>query len=213
MSMKGLFKSFFNNDEKKETRILDHPRDLNKGDIVKFHLMPQPELSNKEFQVTDVNTYDFEDRKLTELTLKGGSQASVYLTVDETDDEPFLSFSRKINRNIVEQIFSMDEFANIFDTEEPATLNRISEPEDLQNWTTDKYLQEIYAEGGYFHKGDYRKNPVPNNENEGDDFEYYMLIGNKRQFMIEAEVYDGGETDIIISIRRPLSDIEEMFPA
>ena len=133
--------------------------------------------------------------------------------VDETGDDPFLSFSKKINRNIVEAIFDMDEFGTIFDSEDPSTLNRISEPADLENWTTDKYLQEIYAEGGYYHKGDYRNKDVPEGESDGDDFEYYMLIGNKRQFLIEAEVYDGGETDIIISIRRPLSDIEEMHPA
>ncbi|MDH5256364.1 MAG: hypothetical protein OEX07_00085 [Gammaproteobacteria bacterium] len=213
MSMKGLFKSFFNNDDKKEARTLEHPRDLNKGDIIKFDFMPQSELSNNQFQVTDVNTYDFEDRKLTEFTLKGSAPEAIYLTVDESGDEPFLSFSRKINRNIVEQIFDLDEFANIFDSEDPATLNRISAPENLENWTTDKYLQEVYAEGGYYHKGDYRNKNVPDNENDGDDFEYYMLIGNKRQFVIEAEVYDGGETDIIISVRRPLTDIEEMFPA
>ena len=213
MSMTGFVKSFFNKDEKKEPRTLEHPRDLDKGDIIKFDFMPQSDLSNNQFQVTDVNTYDFEDRKLTEFTLKGDAAASVYLTIDETGDEPFLSFSRKINRNIVEQIFDMDEFAAIFDTEDPATLKRTSEPADLENWTTDTYLQEIYAEGGYYHKGDYRNKTIPADESEGDDFEYYMLIGNKRQFVIEAEVYDGGETDIIVSIRRPLTDIEEMFPA
>jgi len=213
MSMTGLFKSFFNNDDKKEPRKLDHPRDLGKGDIIKFHYMPQSELSNNQFQVSDINTYDFEDRKLTELTLKGESNETIYLVVDETGDESFLSFSRKINRNEVEKIFNLDEVGSIFDTEDMTSLHRITEPKNLENWTTDTYLQEVYAEGGYYHKGDYRNKEVPAGENDGDDFEYYMLIGNKRQFVIEAEVYEGGETDIIITIRRPLSDIEEMYPA
>lgn len=212
MSVTGFVKSFFNN-EKKELRTLEHPRDLNTGDIIKFDFMPQSDLSNKQFQVSDVNTYDFEDRKLTEFTLKGDAAGQIYLTVDETGDEPFLSFSKKINRNIVEQLFDMDEFASIFDTEAPTTLNRIAETSDLENWMTDRYLQEIYAEGGYYHKGDYRNKAIPENESDGDDFEYYLLIGNKRQFVVEAEVYDGGETDVIISIRRPLTDIEEMHPA
>lgn len=211
MSMTGFVKSFF--DKKKEVRTLEHPRDLISGDIIKFDFMPQDDLSNKQFQVSGINTYDFEDRKLTELTLKGDAKESVYMTVDETGDDPFLSFSKKINRNIVEVIFDMDEFASIFDSEDPATLHRVTEPADLENWTTSKYLQEVYAEGGYYHKGDYRNKDVPEGESDGDDFEYYMLIGNKRQFLIEAEVYDGGETDIIVSIRRPLSDIEEMHPA
>lgn len=212
MSMTGFVKSFFNKD-KKELRTLENPRDLITGDILKFDFMPQSDLSNNQFQVTAVNTYDFEDRKLTEFTLKGESEESIYLIVDETGDEPFLSFSKKINRNIVEDVFNMDEFAAIFDSEDPASLNRIAEPANLENWTTDKYLQEVYAEGGYYHKGDYRNKTIPPNETDGDDFEYYMLIGNKREFVIEAEVYDGGETDIIVSIRRPLSDIEEMHPA
>lgn len=212
MSMTGFVKSFFNND-KKELRTLKHPRDLITGDIIKFDFMPQADLSNNQFQVTGVNTYDFEDRKLTEFTLKGDAKELVYLTVDETGDEPFLSFSKKINRNIVEEIFNMDEFAAIFDSEEPASLHRIAEPSHLENWTTDEYLQEVYAEGGYYHKGDYRNKAIPNEESDGDDFEYYMLIGNKRQFAIEAEVYDGGETDIIVTIRRPLTDIDEMHPA
>jgi len=213
MSMTGLFKSFFNNDDKKEKRVLEHPRDLNKGDIIKFDFMPQADLSNNQFEVTGVNTYDFEDRKLTEFTLKGETGALVFLTVDETDDEPFLSFSRKINRNIVEQMFDMDEFSSIFDSEERTTLHLASIPADLENWTTNEYLQEIYAEGGYYHKGDYRNTPLPGEEGTGDDFEYYLLIGNKRRFVIEAEVYDGGETDIIVSIRRPLTDIEAMYAA
>ncbi len=213
MSMTGLFKSFFNNDDKKELRTLEHPRDLNTGDIIKFDFMPQPDLSNNQFQVTSVNTYDFEDRKQTEFTLKGESTDVIFLTVDENGDEPFLSFSRKINRNIVEDIFNIDEIASIFDSEEASTVNRVNEPSDLIGWTTDKYLQEVNAEGGYYHKGDYRNKEIPMNDNDGDDFEYYMLIGSKRQFVLEAEVYDGGETDIILSIRRPLTDIEEMHPA
>jgi len=211
MSMTGFVKSFFNN-EKKALRNIDHPRDLIKGDIIKFDFMPQPDLSNSQFEVSDINTYDFEDRKLTEFTLKGDNKKPVYMTVDETGDEPFLAFSKKINRNIVEETFDMDEFASIFDSEAPTTLHRIAEPANLENWTTEKYLQEVFAEGGYYHKGDYRNKDVPDSENDGDSFDYYMLIGNKRQFVIEAEVYDGGETDVIITIRRPLTDIEEIHP-
>jgi len=213
MSMKGFVKSFFNKDEKKEKRVLEHPRDLDVGDIIKFHFTPQSDISNQQFQVTAVNTYDFEDRKQTELTLKGDSSTPTYMIVDENSDEPYLSFGRKINRNVVEQIFDLENFAEIFDSDETTTLKRLSEPAELENWTTGEYIQEIFAEGGYYHKGDYRNKAVPESETEGDDFEYYMLIGNKRQFCIEAEVYEGGETDIIVSVRRPLTDIEEMYPA
>jgi len=83
----------------------------------------------------------------------------------------------------------------------------------LQNWTATQYRQEIYGEGGYYHKGDFRNKAIPENEDDGDEFENYLAIDDKRQHTIEAEVYDGGETDIIITIRRPVTDIEDMWPS
>ncbi len=213
MSMKGLFKSFFTSEDEKPVRVLNHPRDLHQNDIIKFHFTPQTEISNKQFQVSNVNTYDFEDRKLTEFSLSGDNKEPIYLIVDETGDEPFLSISRKIQRDLVEQLFDLDEFSQVFDSEEHTRLNCLTTPASLENWTAEKYIQEIYAEGGYFHKGDYRQKPIPQNEDAGDYFDHYLAIDDTRQFVIEAEVYDGGETDVLITIRRPLTDIEEMWPS
>jgi len=213
MSMKGLFKSFFSSEEEKTIRELNHPRDLNQNDIIKFRFSAQSELSNKRFQISNVNTYDFEDRKLTEFTLSGDNKEPIYLIIDETGDEPFLSISRKIQRNIVEQLFDLEEFSQIFDSEAHTSLKRLNNLQSLEGWTTESYIQEIYAEGGYFHKGDYRNKLVPQNEDAGEYFDYYLAIDDTRQFVIEAEVYDGGETDVLITIRRPLTDIEEMWPS
>jgi len=210
--MKNLFKAVFSKTDKTETRVLNHPRDLNTGDIIKFQYLPQSDLSNSQFEVSNVNTYDFEDRKLTEFSLKGGTKANIHLIVDETGDDPFLSVSKKLQRPDVEQLFDLDEFAELFDSEDHSILNRLKEPENLAGWTTKQYRQEIYAEGGYYHKGDYRNKNVPEAENEGDDFEYYLAISDDRKYVIEAEVYDGGETDIIITLRLPLDCIEEMWP-
>lgn len=209
--MKGLFKSFFT--PEKETRVLEHPRDLQQNDIIKFRFLPQTELSNKQFQISQINTYDYEDRKLTEFQLQGSNDEAIFFTVDETDDVPFLAITRKIQREMVERLFDLDEFANVFDDEGHTRLTRKTEPEALANWTAEQYTQEIYAEVGYFHKGDYRNQEVPEAESEGDCFENYLLIDDSRQFVIEAEVYEGGETDILVSIRRPLTDIDEMWPA
>lgn len=210
--MKNLFKTVFSKEKKTEPRTLTHPRDLSTGDIIKFQYLPQPELSNLQFEIDSINTYDFEDRKLTEFSLKGDGQEKIYLTVDETGDDPFLSISRKIPRSDVEKLFDLDEFAEIFDNEDNSLLNRLEELDSLENWTAKQYCQEIYAEGGYFHKADYRGKTVPNDEAAGDEFEYYLAIDDSRTFVIEAEVYEGGETDIIVTIRRPITDIEEMWP-
>ncbi|HFE37549.1 MAG TPA: hypothetical protein ENK06_03885 [Gammaproteobacteria bacterium] len=210
--MKNLFKAIFSQDDKPETRRLTHPRELTTGDIIKFQYLPQNELSNKQFEISNINTYDFEDRKLTEFVLRGDTPEMIYLTVDETGDEAFLSVSRKISRADVEQLFDLDEFAELFDSEDHTQLNRQNEPEHLKSWTTAHYQQEIYAEVGYFHKGDFRASGVPEDEDAGDEFEYYLAIDSTRTFVIEAEVYDGGETDVIVTIRRPITDIEEMWP-
>jgi len=210
--MKNLFKAMFSKDEVVEPRTLEHPRDLNLGDIIKFRYLAQPELSNKQFQIASINTYDFEDRKQTEFALSGDTTNKLFLIVDDNDDDTFLSISRKISRPEVENLFSLDEFAEIFDSEDHTLLHRQNEPDSLTAWTAKQYRQEIYAEGGYYHKGDYRGKTVPMSENEGDEFEYYLAIDDSRSFVIEAEVYDGGETDVIVTIRRPISDIEEMWP-
>ena len=76
--------------DKTITRTLDHPRDLELGDIIKFQYLSQNDLSNQQFEITSENTYDFEDRKLTEFTLKGDVKDTIHLIVDETGDEPFL---------------------------------------------------------------------------------------------------------------------------
>jgi len=210
--MKSLFKSFFQSDKNDGPRTLNHPRELQIGDIVRFRYLPQAELSDQRFEVTQVNTYDFEDRNLTELVLKNNNNQTIYLTVDETDDEPFLAISKKIQRATVEKLFDLDEFALLFDSEEPTQLNRLSEPTELSNWTSEKYIQEIYEEGGYFHRGDYRNKTVPQDESEGDVFEYFTAINDKRTHLIEAEVYEDGDTDVLVTLRYPIDYIEEMWP-
>jgi len=211
--MKNLFKSVFSKEEKKEARQLHHPRDLDVGDILKFQYLPQSEISNQQFEVESVNTYDFEDRKLTEFALKGDVQGGIFLTVDETDDEAFLSIARKIPRADVEILFDLDTFSELFDNDEHTLLNRLNEPNNLENWTVKQYRQEIFAEGGYFHKGDYRQRAIPESEDSGDEFEYYLAIDDTRNYTIEAEVYDDGETEVIVTIRRPITDIEDMWPS
>jgi len=209
--MKNLFKAVFSKKDEIETRELNHPRDLQTGDIIKFQYLPQNDLSNRQFEVSNINTYDFEDRNLTEFTLTGDNKDAIYLIINETDDEPFLSLSKKIQRPDVEKLFDLDEFSELFDNEDHSLLNRLEEPKNLENWTAKQYRQEIFAEGGYFHKGDYRNKPVPVDENSGDDFEYYLAIDDNRKHVVEAEVYDDGETDVIITLRLPLSSIEEMW--
>ncbi len=211
--MKNWIKSIFSSHEESQAvRQLTHPRDLQLGDIIKFRYLSQPDLSNQQFEVKQINTYDFEDRNLTEFVLRGVAAEPIYLTVNEYEDEPFLSISRKINKDMVAQLFDLDEFALLFDDESHNILHRQTEPPELAGWTAETYQQEIFAERGYFYKQDFRGRSVPESTEDAEDFDYYLAIDATRQYVIEAEVYDGGETDVLVTIRRPLEDIEEMWP-
>ena len=209
---KWLNTIFGSSEDSSNVRKLEHPRDLQIGDIVKFRYLPQKELSNEQFEITQINTYDYKDRNFTEFVLWGDSRNSLFMAVDETGDETFLSISKKITRDVVEQLFDLDEFSLLFDDESNNEIHPISEPAAMLGWMGKQYIQEVYAERGYFHKGDYRNKQIPQAADEGDDFDYYMAIDNTRKYVVEAEVYDGGETDVIISVRLPIDSIEEMWP-
>ena len=211
--MKKWINTIFGSNKEDDVRKLEQPGDLQIGDIIKFRYLPQPELSNQEFQVKTINTYDFEDRNLTEFVLQGTYPENLYMTVDDTDDEPFLAISRKINRDVVEKIFDLDQFALLFDDESHNQLSPQATPDELKSWVAHSYIQEIFAEGGYFLKGDYRNRTIPQDSSSGEFFEYYLAIDDSRQWVVEAEVYDEGETDVLLTIRRPLSDIDEMWPS
>jgi len=208
---KNIF-STQNNDES-SVRELTHPKDLQTGDIIKFKYLPQSILSNQQFQISSIGTYDFEDRHLTEFKLSGNTDETLFMMVDDSGDETILTISIKINRNMTEEMFDLDQFALVFDGDGHTTLTRKQEPQAYQGWTAPSYRQEICAEAGYYYKKDYRNMPLPQYQGAGDPLEYYRLISDDRQFAIEAEVYEGGETDVLMTLRRPLSDIDEMWPS
>lgn len=208
----GFWNKFMGNDEDDTPRTLEHPRDLNLHDIIKFKFLPQQTLSGKRFEVVDVNTYDFEDEHLTEFTLKSDNGYTVFMIVDETDDEPCLSLSHKLSRREVEKTFDMDQFADIFDGNGRTSVEVLKEPEFDTGWVAPVYFQEIQGEVGYYHKGDYRGRGVPQGEDDGDDFEYYYLESDDEEFSIEIEVYEGGDTEVALTVYRDIEDIEEMWP-
>ncbi len=208
---KNIFSS--QNSDEPSVRELSHPKDLQTGDIIKFKYLPQSILSNQQFQISDIGTYDFEDRHLTEFKLTGNTDEALFMIVDDSDDETILTISIKINRRMTEEMFDLDQFALVFDGDGHTFLTRKQELQAYRDWTAPSYRQEICAEAGYYYKKDYRHRALPQHQGAGDPLEYYRLVSDDRQFAIEAEVYEGGETDVLMTLRRPLSDIDEMWPS
>ena len=215
--MAGFFSRFWQSgkgapSDTNPPRSLTHPSQLQQGDVINFNdsfALPE-QVRGRSFEVSEVNGYEFEDEIVTEFLLQGESSTPLFLSVVD-DDEDYLNLSVKILRADVEKLFDLDNFADVFDGDGHTVLNRIGEPDHLSRWTAPVYRQEEMAERGYYLRGDRRKTTT--RHEGGEVFDYYLLVSDDREYSVEAEVYDGGETDVALSLRRPLSDITEMWPA
>lgn len=214
MSLLSLLKTLFggskNSEEVQsaERQALTHPRDLRKGDIIKFGFLPQEELSNARFEVVAVNTYDF-DRQSYSLTLKGDKDNRIWLTVNSEDGEEYLAIAKKLTREQVKSVFSPDEFAQVFQEGAGTELDVRSIPEGFAGWLSDAlYTEAEDCSQGYYHEGDLRYGEA----RESYPLDFYLLEDDSEEFAVEIEVYEEGETEVSGVVYHPVSAIEEMWP-
>jgi hypothetical protein len=195
-------------------RRLEHPRDLLEGDIIQIidsYALP-PMLQNQSLRVVSVSTYQFEHEFSTSFSLEGQGHEKMDLIVEQEDGHENLAFTLKIGRDTVEELFDMDQFAELFEVGEPALVERQADPQDLAGWTAPLYRQGSQAERGYHYPRDYRGTRPPDDEGEGEPFDYYAATSDDGGHAIEIEVWAGGETDVFVTIYRPVSDIKELWP-
>jgi len=194
-------------------RELSHPKDLLEGDLIQlsdsFGLPPR--LRDQIFKVLGVVTYQFERDYSSSFSLEGRNNDHIDLTIDEEGGRSIAAFSLSIDRSLVEQIFDMDEFAHIFDVDENAQITPIASL-DLGPWLGKSYTQEACAESAYFYSKDCRGEGPSEYEGDGEPFEYYSLQSSDGDHGIEIEVYANGETDVSLTLYRPLDDIKELWP-
>nr|VFJ44341.1 MAG: hypothetical protein BECKFW1821A_GA0114235_100657 [Candidatus Kentron sp. FW] len=213
----SILKNLFRTDRKDtgDTRVLDHPRDLQVGDIVKFGFTSQQGLGNQSMRVEGIDTCDLggEQHKKILFTLQGADARMRLAIVDQGRGER-LEIGAAVFPEDVEQIFDMDAFIDLLDPETGVhhVLERIGEPPHLAGWVGPVYRQEA-GHNAYYHVGDYRSRPLPDLEEEGDAFSYYLLVSDDRGFGVEVRVYDGGRTEVTLLVYLALSKIEELWPA
>jgi len=210
-----MFGKWFSKKEEK-ARGLEHPRDLQVGDMLQMldsFALP-PELKGQTLSVVAVNSYQYDHGDDYEFVLKGSSKHAIFLTVEEEDGETSVNFSLKIQRADVDALFGLDQFANIFNDDELATIERHNAVEAFDRWLADTYTQTEDPYIGYFYNSDYRGQRISqyDDDNNGEMLTYYALEDPKGAYGIDIEVWEGGETDVALSIYRPLSDIEALFP-
>ncbi|MBT8419719.1 MAG: hypothetical protein KJO08_02540 [Gammaproteobacteria bacterium] len=210
--LKGLFRG--RQDRHDTVRVLDHPRDLQPGDIVKFGFTGQELLSNQSFRVADINTCDLggEQHKKTVFTLQG-TDTELRLAVIDNGRGERIEIGCAVFPEDVAKIFDEDAFIDLLDPETGVhhILDRNGEPEHLAGWTATAYSQEA-GHNAYYHAGDYRSRALPDFEEEANAFSYYFLISDDRRFGLEVQVYDGGRTEVYLLVYLAVSNIEELWP-
>ncbi|MER2494330.1 hypothetical protein [Catenovulum sediminis] len=209
----GFLSSLFGK-KKENIRSIQHPEQLKKGDVVVFSdSFALPEIIRKQsFQIKSVNTYQFEHSTIVEFVLLGHSTTQVYLSV-ERDDEEYLNISIKISREQVAQLFDMENFADIFDEQSQTELSLNSEQSDFNNWLSPVYFQQVFAQRGYYYSKDFRPaKPSIDDDGDGEPLDYFCLTSADEMHSVEVEVWQDGDTDVLLTIHRPIEEIADMYP-
>lgn len=211
----SFFKNVFSKSKKPE-RKLSNVSQLLVGDIIVFtdsFALPEA-LRNQQLQISAVNTYEFEHSNQIEWTLQGTSDRILFLSL-EVDDSTELKLSIKLEHEDVESLFDLDEFSEIFDPPGQAFLSRQADNEHTNMWSCKQYQQSTFAKVGFFHRKDHRSENLSAYEGKdsGEQFELYCLFNKDQSKGIDVEVWQDGETEVFLTLFRPLTDIIDMYPA
>ncbi|MBL4607942.1 MAG: hypothetical protein JKY01_08965 [Pseudomonadales bacterium] len=212
--MKKLFNKLRGKSASKQSK-LEHPRQLSVGDLMQLDdsfALPAL-LRGAMLEVLEVNTSQFEFNHEPEWILKGESEQSVFFSISEEDGESYAAFSIKIERADVDALFDMDQFSSIFDDESLARLDAKTTEGALAGWLAESYEQDGQSERGYFYREDYRASQPPSTEGSGEPFDCYCLSNEDDTHALEIEVWGSGDTDVLLTLYRPLSDIRELWPS
>jgi len=209
----SFIKRIFNKEQ--EQRKVTSPRQLMVGDIIVLtdsFALPES-LRQQQFQVSAINSYEYEHHTETEWVLSGHSDTELFLSLD-VDDKTYLKFALKIQHEDVETLFDLDEFSTTFDEPGEAFLEKLADNNLTNGWTSAQYQQSIFAKVGYFHRKDHRSENLSQYEGKdaGEQFELYQLLDQDQSKGIELEVWSDGDTDVFLTLYRPLTDIVDMYP-
>jgi hypothetical protein len=212
--MVGFFQSLFGSGEPKgSARRLSHPRDLREGDIIKFGYIEQPDLSNTEFEVSQINTYIYGDLCYPELVLKDRSGNLVYMMVEEEDGDEYLALCKKIQKSEVSEVIGDDDvLTRILTRGTGAQVPVLKKPSGLEAWLVDSYTEVDDSVRGAFVKGDARY-LAEQDINRQEKFTSHILEDATEDYAIEIEIYSTGETEVCATVYHGIDEIEEMWPS
>lgn len=203
----SIFKKIFGESTKGNTRILSHPRNLQAHDIIKFKFLEQSDLSGKTFEVSQVNSYIYDDEYYPEYVLKDQNSNIVYLMVEEDDGEEYLAISKKIPKPDIHKLISQEQLDNILKKGSGTKITIDTLPDTLSEWLVNSYVETEDNIKGAYAKGDLRKG----DKNNYLHFTSYTLTDQTDEYAIEIEVYSNNEIELSATIYHDITEIEEMW--
>jgi hypothetical protein len=203
----SFFKNLFGA-KVKPSRTLSHPRDLRLGDIIKFKFLSQEDLSGKTFEISQINTYVYDNEFYPEYILKDQSSNIIYLMVEEEDGEEYLALSKKVTKSQISDILPQEQLEKIFKKGIGTKAKPASKPEGLEEWLVDSYTETDDNVKGSYTKGDAR---VSGASNSYQEFKSHTLVDKSDTYALEIEVYSSNEIELSATIYHEISEIEEMW--
>ncbi|NBO18830.1 MAG: hypothetical protein EBV03_06325, partial [Proteobacteria bacterium] len=171
------------------------PELLQIGSTLGFGFVPQVILSGRRLQVSGVNTYQFGEEALTSFVLTQEKDPSCSMIVAESEGEYYLAISRRISLNDRVRLFEEAELEAAMSKPDAQRLSTREQMTDYKGWIVSSYKREIQGLRGGIFKGDFRKAPLPPAE-EGQEFEYTLLVSDSNEHAIEIEKYTDGRVEV-----------------
>ncbi len=210
-----MFKSLFSKKDNAPRRDANDPTKLEIGDVIELsdsYGLPE-DLRSARFTVKKISSYEFSDGIETEFQLAGASLFTLFLTVEDDDGDVCLNFSRKVDRKKISELFDVDDFSEIFDGSGHLRL-KTKNSAGFEGWVAEEYSQTAKEVQAFYYEGwDLRPKPKNNDyEEDEDELRYYEMEGDEGKHYIEIEVWDGGETDISLTLSLPMHQLEGIYP-
>lgn len=208
----SFFRSLFGSKNSHEKiRKLSHPRDLRVGDIIKFGFMELSDVSTKEFEVSQINTYIYGDLCYPELILKDRRGDIIFMMVEEEDGDEYLALSKKVDKAKINEIISPNDMTAIQQKGNGTSISITSKPDDFTQWLVNSYQEVDDNIKGSFVKGDARY--LSDEElRRQEKFSAYILEDQDGEYALEVEVYSTGETELSVTTYQDIEEIKEMWP-
>ncbi|MFW0776510.1 MAG: hypothetical protein ACN2B6_02175 [Rickettsiales bacterium] len=185
------------------------PEQLQIGTTIGFGFVPQPSLNGRRLSISSINTYQFAQESLTSFVLTHDKDSSVSMIVAESEGEQYLAISRRISIADRMKMFDSQDLENIMNKAEITTLSCKEMIQDFKGWLVSSYKREIQGMSGRIFKGDFRKHPLPP-QNQAQEFGYTLLVSESNEHAIEIEKYNDGRIEVYATIYRRMTDIGEI---